>query len=149
MDITLEDFRLREDSPCIDAGVNLVGFSSKVTNEWGHTLIVAYAHDPTDILGNTRFVDGNGDGVVAWDIGAYEFNSYKPPRFLGAPQLTSSGWKLTLSGAVNKWVQVQRSSNLRDWVDIWPPVFMGSEGIQEFIDCETGEGMRFYRAVVE
>jgi hypothetical protein len=27
-----------------------------------------YTHDPTDILGNTRFIDGNGDGKVAWDI---------------------------------------------------------------------------------
>ena len=104
---------------------------------------------PTDILGNTRFIDGNFDGKVAWDIGAYEFNSFKPPRFTGAPMLTSDGWKLNISGAANKWVQVQRSNNLRDWEDIWPPVFMGAGGIQEFIDWETGERMRFYRAVVD
>jgi len=34
-------------------------------------LDVGYTHEPTDILGNSRFVDGNGDGKVAWDIGAY------------------------------------------------------------------------------
>jgi len=49
--------------------------------------VIAYNYEPTDILGNTRFIDGNGDGVVAWDIGAYEFNSYPPPRFTCAPQL--------------------------------------------------------------
>ena len=30
MDMTAGDFRLREDSPCIDAGTNLVGFDNKV-----------------------------------------------------------------------------------------------------------------------
>jgi hypothetical protein len=102
-----------------------------------------------DCLGNTRFIDGNADGVVAWDIGAYEFNSFKPPRFQGPPKLTSRGWKLNISGAANKWVQVQRSSNLRDWEAIWPPIFMGPEGIQECIDWNTFESIGFYRAVVQ
>jgi hypothetical protein len=69
MDMAAGDFRLREDSPCIDAGTNLLGV---VGDSWGNP--VPYSHDPTDILGNSRFIDGNGDGKVAWDIGAYEFN---------------------------------------------------------------------------
>ena len=105
---------------------------------------------PTDILGNTRFIDGNGDGKVAWDIGAYEFNSFPPPRFTAPPKLTVDGWKLNVTGAPNKMVEVQRSSNLKDWEDVWPHVFMGSEGVQEVTDGAAGteQKVMFYRAVV-
>jgi len=47
------DFRLLPGSSCIDAGTNLSGVTS-------------------DILGNGRPVDGDGDGQVYSDIGAYE-----------------------------------------------------------------------------
>jgi hypothetical protein len=123
------DFRLAAGSPCIDAGTNLLGCPN------------------TDILGNTRFIDGNGDGKVAWDIGAYEFNSFSPPRFAAPPQLTVDGWKLNVTGAPNKWVHVQKSSNLRDWEDIWSG-FMGSEGVKQVNDGDTGQKVMFYRAVV-
>jgi len=49
------DFRLRPDSPCIDAGTNL---SDVIT---------------TDIVGEFRPWDGNRDGAAAFDMGAYEF----------------------------------------------------------------------------
>jgi sulfatase modifying factor 1 len=49
------DFHLRPGSPCIDAGTDL---STVVTN---------------DLDGNPRPLDGNGDGIVAFDMGAYEF----------------------------------------------------------------------------
>ena len=72
MDMAAGDFRLREDSPCIDAGTNLLGFEI-----WGRDgrgpAVVGHVTDSTDFLGNTRFIDGNGDGIVAWDIGAHEF----------------------------------------------------------------------------
>jgi hypothetical protein len=155
MDMSAGDFRLWEESPCIDAGTNLVGFAA--TNQWEE--FVAYTHEPTDMLGNTRFIDGNFDGTVAWDIGAYEFNSFKPPRFTVQPQLTADGWRLVVSGAPNEWVRVQTSSNLKDWEYVWlrhgnqlsTAVFMGAEGVQEATDVSsgTGEKMMFYRVVVE
>ncbi len=146
VDLAGGDFRLWEDSPCIDAGTNLVGFSATVTDSWGGVSVISYAHDPTDILGNTRFIDGNGDGRVAWDIGAYEFNSFRPPRFSIAPQRTSDGWTLNITGAPNKWVHLQRSGNLKDWEEIWSG-FMW-EANQQVNDADTGPGAMFYRVVV-
>ena len=134
MDMTAGDFRLREDSPCIDAGTNLLS-------------VAGYSFEPTDILGNTRFIDGNGDGKVAWDIGAYEFNSFKPPRFSVFPQLTADGWQLSVTGAPSKWVHLQRSGNLKDWQDIWSG-FMGAEGLQQVNDRDTGPKAMFYRVIV-
>jgi hypothetical protein len=43
MDMAAGDFRLREDSPCVDAGANLL-------------LAEGYSYDPTHIVGNTRFI---------------------------------------------------------------------------------------------
>lgn len=146
MDMAAGDFRLREESPCIDAGMNLT------------VLNVGYTYEPTDFLGNTRFIDGNFDGTVAWDIGAYEFNSYKPPRFTCPPQLTSDGWELSVTGAANQWVRLQRSSDLKNWEDVawWfglgNAVFMGAEGVGQLYDrqsYEEGQNVMFYRAVVE
>jgi hypothetical protein len=50
------DFRLPIGSPCIDAGTNLSGFIAN------------------DLDGNTRPLDGNADGISAFDIGAYEYD---------------------------------------------------------------------------
>jgi hypothetical protein len=144
MDMAAGDFRLREDSPCIDAGTNLLGVA--FTDPSGGDL-VAYAHDATDILGNTRFIDGNGDGTVAWDIGAYEFNSFKPPRFAVHPQRTAEGWTLNITGPQNKWVHLQRSGNLMDWEEVWSG-WMGTEGAHQCNDGDTGQKVMFYRVVV-
>ncbi len=51
------DLHLRYGSPGIDAGTDL---SATLT---------------TDLDGNPRPLDGNGDGIAAFDMGAYEFNA--------------------------------------------------------------------------
>jgi len=135
MDLAAGDYRLWEGSPCIDAGADL------------RLLNVGYDCEPTDFLGNTRFIDGNFDGKVAWDIGAYEFDSFRPPRFNVQPQLTADGWKVTVTGAPNKWVHLQRSGNLKDWEDIWSG-WMGTEGAQQCNDSDMERKVMFYRAVV-
>jgi len=152
MDLAAGDFRLREESPCIDAGTNLVGFTMTVTNvDSGEVSVLAYAYEPTDVLGNTRFIDGNFDGTVAWDIGAYEFNSFKLPRFAVHPQRTPNGrWTLNIIGEPNQLVLVQRSENLRDWYDLWRPgpgVFLGEAGVGQITDNDP-QGAMFYRVVV-
>lgn len=50
------DFRLHRSSPCIDAGADL-------------SALFLF-----DLAGVPRPLDGNGDGVVAFDMGAYEFD---------------------------------------------------------------------------
>jgi hypothetical protein len=104
-------------------------------------------HDAIDILGNTRLVDGNLDGKVAWDVGAYEFNSFKPLRFSAQPQLTPDGWELNFTGAANKWAQLQRSSDLNGWGDLWSGL-MGPEGVRHLKDEDTGQKPMFYRVAV-
>jgi hypothetical protein len=50
-------FYLLPDSPCIDAGTDLSGYIT------------------ADLLGNLRPMDGNGDGILAFDMGAFEYPS--------------------------------------------------------------------------
>jgi hypothetical protein len=167
MDMAAGDFRLREESPCIDAGTSLLGLTwtygtGTYDPDTGEEImaVASYAHDPTDMLGNTRFIDGNFDGRVAWDIGAYEFNSFRPPRFTCPPQLMPDCWKLSITGPPNKWVRLQRSSDLKNWEDWWErsdgngrgspsPVFMGEAGIGQFNDEDIWRKAMFYRVVVE
>jgi parallel beta-helix repeat protein len=61
------DYHLLSNSPCIDAGTNL---STVITN---------------DLDGHPRPWDGNGDGIAAFDIGAYEFVN-GPPVILVQPR---------------------------------------------------------------
>jgi hypothetical protein len=55
VNLSAGNFHLRSGCPCIDAGTDLSGI---ITN---------------DFDGRPRPLDGNGDGVAAFDIGAYEF----------------------------------------------------------------------------
>jgi len=52
--LTAVNFTLLPISPALDAGISLPGLVD------------------IDLLGNTRPQDGNGDGIVAWDMGALE-----------------------------------------------------------------------------
>jgi hypothetical protein len=109
---------------------------------------VGHCSEPADVLGNSRGNDGDGDGWVGWDIGAYELKSFKPPRFNAQPQLTANGWRFIITGAPNKWVGLQRTSDFTRWWDVQPAVVVGSDGVCEITDADTGPEAMFYRAVV-
>jgi hypothetical protein len=66
------DYRLKPTSPLIDrAGA----------------AAIAVDESPTDRLGGPRILDGNGDGLPARDIGAFEHPAVAPPRaFAGCPR---------------------------------------------------------------
>jgi hypothetical protein len=95
------DFRLKSTSPAIDAGIN-----DSVTIF-------------TDLDGNYRIWDGNGDSTAIVDIGCYEFNSKVYVKFgedhilcagdsvllKGPPGFTSYDWNNGLSSNQNIWVK--------------------------------------------
>ena len=65
-DPAVGDFHLQAGSPCIDAGEN-----------------GAPGIPPTDFEGDSRTIDGNGDGSSVADMGADEYNPFPPPVLAG------------------------------------------------------------------
>ncbi|HEY5915214.1 MAG TPA: Calx-beta domain-containing protein [Verrucomicrobiae bacterium] len=125
MDLAAGDFRLRVDSPSIDAGTNLAGIIT------------------TDILGLPRPMDGNNDGVARFDIGAYELNPY---RFEPALQIGVDGFQFTVRGEPGRWVRIERSRDLVHW-EFAGEVPIPASG-QTLIDpAATSEPRLFYRVM--
>lgn len=63
------DFRFLADSPCIDAGMDT----------WPDPM------PATDLDGSFRQIDGNNDGVVVVDMGAYEYGTVDTPLIYAKP----------------------------------------------------------------
>jgi hypothetical protein len=119
------DYRLRPDSPCIDAGMDL--------NE-----LLA-----TDILGLPRPLDGDGDGVARYDMGAYEFNPYRLGPVL---RPDSTGFSFAVHGEPGRSVRIERSRDLMSWEHV-ATVPIPATG-QTLIDpAAAAESRLFYRAV--
>jgi hypothetical protein len=55
---------------------------------------------------------------------------------------------LNIVGAANQWARLQRSSDLKNWENVWPDVFMGAEGVTQVNDGDTGQKAMFYRVAV-
>jgi hypothetical protein len=125
MNAAAGDFRLRPDSPCIDAGADR---TERLT---------------VDFLGLPRPLDGNGDGIAGFDMGAYEFNPY---HFAPVLRPGPNGFSLTIQGEPGKSVRIERSSDLLDW-DLVETVPIPAGG-QTLIDpVGTWHHRLFYRAV--
>jgi hypothetical protein len=74
------DYRLRFDSPLIDAG------------EPGAPTTT------TDLAGGARLVDGDAAGGARRDIGAYEYQAQAPVAAITGPAAASAGQQVTFSG---------------------------------------------------
>jgi hypothetical protein len=135
------DFRLRPDSPCIDKGTNLLGFTLTTTNVYtGEIFALSYTGNATDILGYPRGGDGNGDGKAGWDMGAYEYDPTVP--IITDVSVTASGLTLQWNaGAIGAKLQRATSLTQPDWQEK-----LGSEKTNRVV-LPIWDGNEFFRLV--
>jgi hypothetical protein len=142
---TSEELRLRPGSPCIDAGTNLL---SLVGTGWTNlqTGEVFRFDPPPGVL--AQALDGNGDGVVAYDMGAQEFDPTSILHFTPRVQLAADGFRFTIHGVPGTSVRLERSPDLREWLP-WMTVVMPDSGLQLIDPQGQSANRQFYRAVVQ
>jgi hypothetical protein len=120
------DLRLHPDSPCIDAGTIL---SAVITN---------------DLCGLPRPLDGNGDGIRAFDMGEHEFSPY---CFESNFCVSTNGFHFTIRGEPGRSVRIEVSTDLIHWEPV-ATVPIPVSG-QTLIDpAATTEPHLFYRTVL-
>ena len=114
------DFRLRPESTCINAGDIFVGMYSDIAAD-----------------GNHRVIDG------AVDIGAYEYTP--PPQMQGIYQAIEINWTSTLGVDY----QVQYTTNLTSgvWIDVCSVA--GNGGTSVAFDTTRTNASKVYRVVAK
>lgn len=116
------DFRLRPSSPCIDAGTSRSDLPL------------------TDYAGGPRILDGNEDGLVRMDMGAFEFDPTVP--FISRSAVTSDGLRLEwLRSARGAQLQRSRGLSTPDWQDV--PGSVGTNAMT----LPIGGATEFFRLV--
>ena len=115
------DYRLRPDSPCIDAGTDLADVS-------------------VDLDGTRRPLDGDGDGMARFDMGAFEFDPRSLPTLTVtlAPDGLRLEWPVAVLGS-----RLQRTTPLTNpvWQDVPGSAHVNSIGLP--VDDTAG----FFRLV--
>jgi hypothetical protein len=102
-----------------------------------------------DFDGTFRPLDGNGDGIAACDIGAFELSPV-PPRILcddGWFGFRSNCFGFNLCGGSGQVVVVQFSTNPVNWL----PLATNTLGSSPLYFCDPGctnFSKRFYRLLV-
>jgi len=95
------DYRLADDSPCVDAGIN---------EDW--------MWDAVDPDGNPRIIDGDDDGVRVVDMGAYEYRFVL--RVLEATRTAEGGVELIWNSRPADSYIISICPDLGTW--LWIPV---------------------------